>query len=112
MGMRILLLLTITWIMRLTRPLFSAFGRDISGRDLILICGGLFLMYKATVEIHDKLEGQEGHSSARVVARRKELDRVIWVRDFYEHGNLVCPSRKHGLRFRSEYSRIVSDDQR
>ena len=66
MGMRILLLLSITWIMRLTRPLFSALGRDISGRDLILIIGGLFLIYKATVEIHDKLEGEEGHTSARV----------------------------------------------
>jgi predicted tellurium resistance membrane protein TerC len=60
------LLLSITWIMRLTQPLFSIFGREISGRDLILICGGLFLLYKATVEIHEKLEGEEGHSSSRV----------------------------------------------
>ena len=66
MGMRILLLLSITWIMRLTAPLFSAFGHSISGRDLILIVGGLFLIYKATIEIHDKLEGEEGHSSANV----------------------------------------------
>jgi predicted tellurium resistance membrane protein TerC len=67
MGMRILLLLSIVWIMRLTAPLFSVLGRAISGRDIILICGGLFLIYKATIEIHDKLEGEEGHSSARVV---------------------------------------------
>jgi predicted tellurium resistance membrane protein TerC len=66
MGMRILLLLSITWIMRLTAPLFSAFGHGFSGRDLILIGGGLFLIYKATIEIHEKLEGEEGHSSARV----------------------------------------------
>ena len=66
MGMRILLLLSITWIMRLTNPLFSVFGRAISGRDLILITGGLFLIYKSTVEIHDKLEGEEGHGSTRV----------------------------------------------
>ena len=66
MGMRIVLLLSITWIMRLTEPLFSAFGRGISGRDLILIGGGLFLLYKATIEIHEKLEGEEGHSSSRV----------------------------------------------
>jgi predicted tellurium resistance membrane protein TerC len=66
MGMRILLLLSITWIMRLTTPLFSVFGRQIAGRDLILISGGLFLLYKATVEIHDKLEGDEGHGSLRV----------------------------------------------
>ncbi len=67
MGMRILLLLSLTWIMRLTQPLFTAFGHGFSGRDLILIAGGLFLLWKATVEIHDKLEGHEGHGAARVV---------------------------------------------
>src|SRR4029453_15234672 len=66
MGMRILLLLSITWIMRLTAPLFSVFGYNISGRDLILIGGGLFLIYKATTEIHEKLEGEEGQSSSKV----------------------------------------------
>ena len=65
MGMRILLLLSITWIMRLTTPWFSLLGRPFSGRDLILSIGGLFLIYKATVEIHEKLEGQEGHGSAK-----------------------------------------------
>jgi predicted tellurium resistance membrane protein TerC len=66
MAMRILLLLSITWIIRLTAPLFSVVGRDISGRDLILLGGGLFLLGKATLEIHERLEGEEGHSSARV----------------------------------------------
>jgi predicted tellurium resistance membrane protein TerC len=66
MGMRILLLLSIVWIIRLTAPLFSILGRPISGRDLILIGGGLFLLAKATTEIHNRLEGEEGHSSARV----------------------------------------------
>jgi len=66
MGMRILLLMSIAWIIRLTAPLFTALGHDISGRDLILIGGGLFLLAKATFEIHDKLEGEEGHRSARV----------------------------------------------
>ena len=66
MGMRILLLLSLTWIMRLTAPLFHAFGHGFSGRDLILIGGGLFLIWKSTVEIHDKLEGEEGHGQARV----------------------------------------------
>jgi predicted tellurium resistance membrane protein TerC len=68
MGMRILLLLSITWVMGLTRPLFSVLSRDISGRDLILLIGGLFLIGKSTHEIHDKLEGEEGHGSARVAA--------------------------------------------
>jgi len=68
MLMRIALLLSITWVMRLTTPLFSAVGQEISGRDLILIIGGLFLLAKSTHEIHDKLEGEEGHSSAKVVS--------------------------------------------
>src|SRR5262244_2365569 len=66
MGMRILLLLSIVWIIRLTEPLFYIWGRPISGRDLILIGGGLFLLAKATTEIHERLDGEEGHRSARV----------------------------------------------
>ena len=67
MVMRILLLLSIAWIIRLTAPLFSLAGRGISGRDLILIGGGLFLLAKATLEIHARLEGEEEHGTARVV---------------------------------------------
>ena len=59
MGMRILLLLSIVWIIRLTEPLFYVLGRPISGRDLILIGGGLFLLAKATIEIHERLEGED-----------------------------------------------------
>jgi predicted tellurium resistance membrane protein TerC len=62
MGMRILLLLSIVWIIRLTTPFFYILGRPISGRDLILIGGGLFLLAKATIEIHERFEGEEGHS--------------------------------------------------
>ncbi len=61
---RILLLLSIVWVMRLTAPLFSVLGHEISGRDLILLGGGLFLLYKATREIHEKLEGEEHHRDA------------------------------------------------
>jgi predicted tellurium resistance membrane protein TerC len=66
MAMRILLLLSLAWMIRLTTPLVTFFDRGISGRDLILIVGGLFLLAKATIEIHERLEGEEGHSSARV----------------------------------------------
>jgi predicted tellurium resistance membrane protein TerC len=66
MAMRIVLLMSIAWIIRLTAPLFTVFGHDISGRDLILIGGGLFLLGKATIEIHDRLEGEEGHRAANV----------------------------------------------
>ena len=68
MVMRILLLLGIAWIIKLTAPLFAVFGQEISGRDLILLVGGLFLLAKATYEIHDKLEGEEGHASKKVAA--------------------------------------------
>lgn len=66
--MRILLLLTLSWVIGLTSPLFSLIGQKISGRDLILILGGLFLLGKSTYEIHDRLEGEEGHATARVAA--------------------------------------------
>lgn len=69
MLMRIALLTTIAWIVRLTQPLFELFGHAFSGKDLILIGGGLFLIAKSTREIHDKLEGEPGHASARVPAR-------------------------------------------
>jgi len=63
---RIGLLLSLSWVVRLTRPLFNVAGQEISGRDLVLIVGGLFLLAKSTHEIHDKLEGEEGRASARV----------------------------------------------
>ena len=66
MLMRIGLLFSISWVIRLTAPLFAVFGHEISGRDLILIIGGLFLLAKATREIHQKLEVEAGHASARV----------------------------------------------
>jgi predicted tellurium resistance membrane protein TerC len=66
MIMRILLLFSIAWVIGLTAPLFTVLGQEISGRDIILLIGGLFLIAKSTHEIHQKLEGEEGRSSARV----------------------------------------------
>ena len=63
---RILLLFSLSWIIRLTDPLLHPLGHPVSGRDLILLGGGLFLMGKAVHEMHGRLEGEEGHSSARV----------------------------------------------
>jgi len=68
MLMRIALLFSITWIARLTEPLFTVSGYHLSGRDLILLLGGLFLIGKATYELHERLEGEAGHSSGRVAA--------------------------------------------
>jgi len=66
MVMRIVLLFSIAWVIRLTAPLFTIFNQEISGRDLILIVGGFFLIAKSTHEIHQKLEGEEGRSSSYV----------------------------------------------
>jgi predicted tellurium resistance membrane protein TerC len=65
---RVLLLLSLSWIIGLTQPLFTILNFDISGRDLVLLVGGLFLLWKSVHEIHQKLEGQEGEASAKVRA--------------------------------------------
>jgi predicted tellurium resistance membrane protein TerC len=86
MLMRILLLLSIAAIIRLTAPLFTVVGREISGRDLILIVGGLFLLGKATLEIHERLEGEPEHGRGRaapslgaVIAQIMALDIVFSI---------------------------------
>lgn len=81
MIMRILLLLSIAWIIKLTAPLFTVLGQEISGRDLILLVGGLFLLAKATYEIHDKLEGEEGHASKKVAASFGSVITQIMILD-------------------------------
>ena len=68
MLIRLGLLMSIVWVMGLTAPLFTALGNEVSGRDLILIIGGLFLLGKSTHEIHDKLEGEDGHGAGKAAA--------------------------------------------
>jgi predicted tellurium resistance membrane protein TerC len=67
MIVRILLLFSLSWIIGLTEPIFTVFERGVSGRDLILLLGGIFLIGKSTFEIHERLEGVEGHASAKVM---------------------------------------------
>lgn len=78
---RILLLLSITWVMGLTEPLFAPFGHEISGRDLILLAGGLFLIGKSTNEIHDKLEAQEhgGHATRQATSLVSVVAQVMLI---------------------------------
>jgi predicted tellurium resistance membrane protein TerC len=71
---RLLLLFSIAWVVRLTKPLFEVFEHGVSGRDLILLVGGLFLIAKATHEIHERLEGEEGHVTTKLKA---SLSRVV-----------------------------------
>jgi predicted tellurium resistance membrane protein TerC len=78
---RILLLLTISWIMRLTTPLFTLFGHGFSGRDLILIAGGLFLIAKSTHEMHSRLEAEEEHGEGRAAASFPSVVTQILVLD-------------------------------
>ena len=68
MIMRILLLLSITWVTRLTRPLFAIAGLEVTGRAIILVAGGLFLLVKSTHEIHDHIEGEDEHRNVRAVS--------------------------------------------
>lgn len=65
---RVALLFSLTWLMRLTTPLFVVLKNEISGRDIILLTGGLFLLGKSTLEIHEKLEGEEAHTTARAAS--------------------------------------------
>ena len=64
--MRVILLFSLTWVIGLTATLFTVLGQEISGRDLVLLIGGLFLLAKSTHEIHGSLEGDEGHKSTRI----------------------------------------------
>ena len=66
--MRVILLFSLTWVIGLTEPLFSLLGQQVSGRDLVLLIGGLFLIAKSTHEIHGSLEGEEGEGSRKVYA--------------------------------------------
>jgi predicted tellurium resistance membrane protein TerC len=66
LGMRVILLFSLSWVIGLTAPLFTVIGQEISGRDLVLLIGGLFLLAKSTHEIHGALEGEEGHLGTKV----------------------------------------------
>src|SRR5687768_2397011 len=66
--MRVILLLSLSWVIGLTAPLFTLLGQEISGKDLVLLIGGLFLIAKATHEIHGSLEGETGHSAKKIYA--------------------------------------------
>lgn len=81
MFMRIGLLLVLSVIVGLVEPLFTAFGQAISGRDLILISGGLFLIWKSTGEIHQSLEGEEEHGSSAVATTMASVILQIMVID-------------------------------
>jgi predicted tellurium resistance membrane protein TerC len=76
---RVLLLLSIAWIVKLTRPLFTVLSHGVSGRDLILIVGGLFLIGKATYEIHGKLEGEEHEEGGAGRAARSLVSVVVQI---------------------------------
>ena len=123
MVTRVLLLLSITWIMRLTTPLFSLLERDFSGRDLILIAGGLFLLAKSTLEIHEKLEGEEHeHKAAKGVAKFGavvfqivlldivfSLDSVITAIGLSNHVAIMITAVIIAVIFMMVFSKSISD---
>jgi predicted tellurium resistance membrane protein TerC len=77
--LRILLLLSISWVMGLTTPLFGLMGKEFSGRDLILLGGGLFLIYKAVIEIHHKLEGADQTRDAKAVTFGAVIGQILLI---------------------------------
>jgi len=81
MVMRVGLLLSITWIARLTTPFFTLLGHGVTGRDLILIGGGLFLIAKATYEIHERLEGETSHGHGKAAASFASVIMQVMVLD-------------------------------
>ncbi|SFK97359.1 Membrane protein TerC, possibly involved in tellurium resistance [Streptosporangium canum] len=78
---RLALLLALSWVVKLTSPMFEVFGQPISGRDLILIFGGLFLLGKSVFEMHDSLEGKPGHASGKVASSFTSVILQIMVLD-------------------------------
>ena len=122
MVMRILLLMSIAWVIGLTEPFFTVLGQGISGRDLILLVGGLFLLGKATLEIHDGLEGEEGHRTARVapsfgavIAQIMvldivfSLDSVITAVGMVEHVSIMMAAVVIAVIVMLLSSRMISD---
>jgi len=122
MLMRIGLLLSLTWIMRLTAPFFTAFGHAVSGRDLILLVGGMFLMAKSTNEIHDKLEGTEGQGSARAASTFRgvvvqimlldivfSLDSVITAVGMAQQVSVMIAAVVISVMFMMWWSRAIGD---
>jgi predicted tellurium resistance membrane protein TerC len=81
MGTRILLLFSLSWIIKLTEPIVTVFGEELSGRDFIFLVGGLFLLGKSTWEIHEKLEGHAGHTTERVAASFASVIAQILILD-------------------------------
>jgi predicted tellurium resistance membrane protein TerC len=120
---RILLLFCISWVIQLKEPLFAAFGHDISGKDLVLILGGLFLLYKATVEIHHKVEGaieEEKKVSARAALGAIlvqiaildivfSLDSVITAVGMVDHITVMVSAVLISVGFMMVFAGAVSD---
>ena len=120
---RILLLFCISWVIQLKEPLFALFGHDISGKDLVLILGGLFLLYKATVEIHHKVEGhaeEEKKSTAKAALGAIlvqiaildivfSLDSVITAVGMVDHITVMVSAVLISVGFMMVFAGAVSD---
>jgi predicted tellurium resistance membrane protein TerC len=122
MIMRIALLFSLSWIVRLTAPLFAVLGQEISGRDLVLLIGGLFLIGKATREIHERLEGEEGEASAKVAPSLRgvliqimlldivfSLDSVITAVGMVDHLGVMVAAVVTAVAFMMLFARPVSE---
>jgi predicted tellurium resistance membrane protein TerC len=122
MAMRIALLFSLSWVIGLTAPLFQVLGEEISGRDLVLLIGGLFLIAKATHEIHSRLEGEEGGSTARAAPSLRSvliqimlldivfsLDSVITAVGMVDELGVMIAAVVTAVAFMMVFAKTVSD---
>lgn len=120
--MRVVLLFSLSWVIGLTFPLFTIFGQEISGRDLVLIIGGLFLLAKSTHEIHGALEGAEGHKATKVYPSFASvliqitildmvfsLDSVITAVGMVEHIEIMIAAVVISIVFMMVFAGTISD---
>ncbi len=120
--MRVILLFSLSWVIGLTAPLFELFGQEISGRDLVLIIGGLFLLAKSTHEIHGALEGEEGHKATKVYPTFTSvliqiiildmvfsLDSVITAVGMVEHIEIMIAAVVVSIIFMMVFAGTISD---
>ena len=120
---RVALLCGLAWMVKLTAPLFTVFGFELSGRDLILLSGGLFLIFKSTREIHEKLEGEDGHAASGKAAPKFgaiiaqilvldivfSLDSVITAIGMANHLGVMIAAVVLALLVMLKYAGAVSD---
>ena len=105
---RLVLLAIVSWIMGMTANLFTVFGQEISGQDLVLLCGGLFLIYKSTVEMHNSVSGRENDTSKVKQTLRGVVTQIVLIDIVFSFDSIISAiGMTNGLGKGTEHSPIV-----